>query len=227
VSPALQPVFESVTPGSEETPYLVPLALLYSSAQALLATFAVANLGLGLAQARRYLDQAGTVLIALVAGLAVVLASAARVVAVSRLPFDEIPMTPTVAVYLASAIILGVLSIAAWGYLAATSARGARADEEPGIGWVIGTFGAWLILSAFVIGSVANLAEPTPETQGLFTGLSQTISVVYALGYLSLLGSLLAGLPTLEPVVDDDGVEGAFAESVDDVAEDAAPAQTD
>ena len=37
VGPALQPTFEQITPGSEETPYLVPLALLYSSVQGLLA----------------------------------------------------------------------------------------------------------------------------------------------------------------------------------------------
>jgi hypothetical protein len=207
LSPTLQPLFEQVTPGSDETPYLVPLALLYSTAQALLATFAVANIGLGLAQARRYLDRSWTRLVVAVAGLVAVLTAAARVVTISRLPFDEIPMTPTVAVYLASAIVLGILSIAAWGYLAATVARGARAGEEPGAGWIIGAIGAWLILSAFALSAVASLAEPTPETQDLFTSLGQGIAVIHTLGYLGLLGGLLFGLPSLESLEDDDAEE--------------------
>jgi len=199
LSPALQGFFESVTPGSEETPSLVPLALFYTATQGLVATFAVANIGLGLAQARHYLDRRGTLLIVLVAGAAVMAGAAARVTAVVQLPFDEIPMTPTVAVYLASAIVLGVLTITAWGYLAATAARAARAGEEPRGGWLLATLGSWLILAAFVIGSVANLAEPTPETQGLFTGLAQAISVIYTLGFLGLVAGLLVGLPSLVP----------------------------
>jgi hypothetical protein len=210
LGPALQPVFESATPGSEETPYLIPLALLYSSAQGLLATFAVANVGLGLAQARRYLDRRGTLAIALVAGLVVVVASAARLITVSRLPFDEIPMTPTVAIYLSSAIVLGVLSVMAWGYLAATSTRGARAGEEPGRGWALGALGAWLILSAFAIAAVAALAEPTPETQDSFTALMQAISLIHTLGYLGLLGSLLVGLPSLDAL--DDDIDAGYGE---------------
>lgn len=218
LSPSLQPLFEQVTPGSDETPYLVPLALGYSTAQALLATFAVANIGLGLAQARRYLDGSWTRLIVAVAGLVAVVGAASRVITVSRLPFDQIPTTPTVAVYLASAIVLGVLSIVAWAYLAATVARGARAGEEPGAGWTVGAIGTWLILSAFGLGAVASLAEPTPETQNLFTNLSQGIAVVYTLGYLGLLGGLLLGMPSLEPIAEDeDEDEDEEGEEDDDV----------
>ncbi|MDO8484523.1 MAG: hypothetical protein Q7S35_06215 [Candidatus Limnocylindrales bacterium] len=212
LSPSLQPFFEQLTPGSEETPYLVPLALLYTSAEGLLAIFAVTNIGLGLAQARRYLDRSGTRLIVVVAALIVVLVAVERVVSVSQLPFDEIPMTPTVAVYLASAIVLGVLSIAAWGYLAATSVRGARAGEEPEAGWTIGAIGACLIVAAFGLSAAGSLARPSPETQDLFNSIGQGISVIYTLGYLGLLGGLLLGLPSLEPIEDDeeDDVVGAL-----------------
>lgn len=220
VGPALQPVFEQVTPGSEETPYLVPLALVYTSAQGLIATFAVANIGLGLAQARRYLDRPGTILIAIVAGIVVIAAAAARVITVSRLPFDQIPMTPTVAVYLASAIILGILSIAAWGYLAATAARGARAGEEPGSGWIAAAVGACAILAAFSAGAIANLVEPTPETQATFTTLIQTISLVYTVGYLALLGGVLLGVPSVEPLEDDEEEADEDVDITDDVATD-------
>lgn len=204
LSPTLQPLFEQVTPGSEETPYLVPLALVYTSVQGLLAIFAVANIGLGLAQARRYLDRSGMLVIAAVAGVVIVFVAATRVITVSQLPLDEIPMSPTVAGYLASVIVLGVLSIAAWGYLAATTARGARAGEDPAAGWIVGAAGAWLIVVAFVLSAAGNLAKPTPETQDLFTNLGYVISIIYTLGYLGLLGGLLLGMPSVEPLDDED-----------------------
>jgi hypothetical protein len=68
---------------------------------------------------------------------------------------------------------------------------------------------------------MANLAEPTPETQGLFTTLIQAISVVYTVGYLALLAALLTGLPSVEPIedededADEDGTEADWATGAD------------
>lgn len=198
LSTPLQPLFEQLTPGSEETPFLVPLALLYSAAAGLLGAFAIANVALGLGQARRYDDRSGTRLIRLAVVLIVVLVALARVLAVSRLPFDQIPMTATVIVYLASTVILGILSIAAWGYLAATSLTGARAGESPGSGWIVGAIGASLVVSAFTLSAVLGLARPSAEEQPFFTSLGQLTSGIFALGYLGLLGGLLLGMPSLD-----------------------------
>lgn len=204
----LQPIFEQVTPGSEETPYLVPLALIYSSAVALLSTYAIASIGLGLAQRRRFADRSGTWLIALVAVLFVLLMAAARVDGILKLPFDVIPMTPTVILYLASTVVLGILSVAAWAYLAAVTVRGARAGEEPESGWTIGALASLAIVVAFGVNAGLSFATATPETQALLTGLAQTTAVVFAIGYLGLIVGLLLGLPSLEaPVYEDDDEE--------------------
>lgn len=209
LGPPLQPLFEQVTPGSAETPYLVPLALVWTSGQGLLAAFAVANIGLGLAQVRRYLDRSGKLVISAVAGAVIVFVAAARIISVSELPFEEIPMTLTVAAYLASVIVLSGLSIGAWAYLGATTARGARAGEDPGAGWTAGAAGAWLVLVAFTVSAAGNLAQPTPETQELFTNLGYGISIIYTLGYLGLLGGLLLGMPSLEPLEADEDDDDA------------------
>lgn len=203
LSTPLQPVFEQLTPGSEETPFLVPLALLYGAAAGLLGTFAVANVGLGLGQARRYEDRSGTRPIGVAVALIVILVAVARVVAVIALPWDEIPMTPTVIVYIPSTVVLGVLSVAAWGYLAATSVRGARAGEEPKSGWTIGSIGSCLVVGAFALSAALSFATPTADSQPFFTSLSLLNAVTFALGYVGLLGGLLLGMPSLDELGDE------------------------
>ena len=62
-------------------------------------------------------------------------AEESRIVEVTRLPFDQIPMTPTLVAYIGTTAALGILAVVAWSYLAATVVRGVRAGEEPGAGW--------------------------------------------------------------------------------------------
>jgi hypothetical protein len=204
LNPPLQPVFEQLTPGSAETPYLVPLALIYNGLIGLLGSYAVANIALGLARARRYEDPPGAAIVTAIVVVAVSLVAAGGVIAVSQLPLDEIPMTPTVILYLVSTVILSTLFAASWAYLSAVTIRGARAGELPASGWTAAALGGGLIIAAYTMRAVLIVFTVTPETQPLFTSLDSALSVTVALGYVGLLIGFLLGLPSLDEV---DGVE--------------------
>lgn len=221
----LGPIFEQLTPGSAETPFLIPVAIGYDALASLVGTFGIANVALGLAQARRYEDRPGARVVAVGFAIVAVLIAASRIVEVTQLSFDQIPMTPTLVAYIGTTAALGILAVVAWSYLAATVVRGARAGEEPGSGWPVGALGAGLVVAAFLLVAalslIAALGRPTPDSQPLFMAMARATSGVYALGYLFLLGAFAAGLPSLDEVEveeevrgdegDDEGVVGQLA----------------
>jgi hypothetical protein len=216
LSRPLQPAFEQLTPGDEATPFLVPLALIYSAAVGLLGSFALANIGLGLARTRRYEDAAGSRIgTALMIG-AVVLVLVGNVVSVTQLRLDAIPMTPTVIAYLVSSVALSVIFAAALAYLAAVTIRGARAGERPESGWTLAAVGAGLIIAAYTTRSWLVNVTPTPESQSLFLSIGYVLTITTALGYMALLGGLLLGLPSLDEVDDEEGDEDAIDEDAID-----------
>ena len=204
LSPPLQPIFEQLTPGSEETPFLVPLALVYNAAIGILGSFAVANIGLGLATARRYEDAPGVQVLQMALVMAVSVVAVGGVLSVSQLPLDEIPMTPTVVLYLASTVILSVLFATAWAYVAAVTIRGARAGELPEHAWTTMAVGSGLIIAAYAIRSILFIFRPGPDTQPLLIALNAWLSIGVAAGYLGLLLGLFLGLPSLSGDEPDD-----------------------
>ena len=217
LNPPLQPIFEQLTPGSEETPYLVPLALIYDGAIGLLGSYALANIALGLARARRYEDPPGTRIVTALMVLAVSLVAVGGVVSVSQLPLDEIPRTLTVILYLVSTVLLSVAFAAAWAYLAAVTIRGARAGELPESGWLAAAVGSGLIILAYVVRStVLFTATPTPDTQALFSALGYALTITVALGYLGLLVGLFLGLPSLDDDEEDLDEDDLDEEDLDD-----------
>ena len=216
LNPPLQPIFEQLTPGSEETPFLVPLALVYNAAIGLLGSYAVANIALGLSRARRYEDPPGAAIVTAMMVVAVSLVAVGGVVAVSQLPLDQIPMTPTVILYLASTVLLSTLFAAAWAYLAAVTIRGTRAGELPASGWTAAALGGGLIIAAYTARAVLVVFTVTRETQPVFTSLGSALSVTVALGYVGLLTGLILGLPSLDVVDDDVGDDDADADGFDD-----------
>jgi hypothetical protein len=188
----------------------------YNAAIGLLGSYAVANIALGLARARRYEDPPGAAIVTAMMVVAVSLVAVGGVVAVSQLPLDQIPMTPTVVLYLVSTVFLSTLFAAAWAYLAAVTIRGARAGELPASGWTAAALGGGLIIVAYTARAVLVVFTVTPETQPLFTSLDSALSVTVALGYLGLLSGLILGLPSLDVVDDEVEDEGFDDERVDD-----------
>jgi hypothetical protein len=190
----LGPVFEQLTPADAETIFLVPLDLVFKLVVGIMGLYGLASVALGLSQARRYADRSGTSLIVGVLGLLAVLGALALVVLLAQHPVAQ-SVTPIVILYYAVTAGVYLLSTAAWWYLAATLARGARAGDEPRAGWSIGAAGAALVLVGRALAIVINLARPTPESQPVYTNLLLIVAVISALGYLGLLGGFALGMP--------------------------------
>jgi hypothetical protein len=211
----LQPVFESLTPASDELPFLVPLAATYSTLIGLVSAFGLAYIALGLSQARRYEDVSG-VLVALFVPVATVLATIAGILAVSRLDLGDTPMSPPLAIYLGSSVVLGILRVAVWAYLAAVVTRGWRAGEGPSSGWLLGVLAAGLVLFALALVNLNGLLEVQDDT--FVTIYGYVVAASYAIGHLCLLLAFAVGLPELDLLEDDEeALDAADAADVDEV----------
>ena len=199
----LAPSFEAVTPTSADVPF-VALAELYNG-----LTLAVAALGLGfiargLSLARQFEDRTGA-WIDWVVPVATAFATVFGVVGATRLELGAtVPLI--VSVYIGSSVVLGILRVATWAYVLASALRGAFAGEEPSIGWRLAAVGAGIVLFALVLVNLVGLVT-VPEAW-IIDLYQWTVVVAYALGHLCLLVAFTLGLPSLDPV-DDDDVEDA------------------
>lgn len=206
----LEPVFEFLTPADPSVTFLVPAALVYQVAINLLNAVAVAAMALGLLRARRYEDRGRSWPVSAILAALVVVVAVTGIVSVSRLPAEQLPLTPTVVAYIVSTVVLNVLSAGAFGYLAATLTAGARAGEEPSLGWRAGAVGSWFVIGSLAALGVAGLVEAAPDTQALMNDVVLAIEAVFSLGFIGLLAGFTLGLPALDS---DDAAEAA-----DDVA---------
>ena len=194
---SLQDWFNELTPASRELSWLVPLALLYAAFVTLVGLFGVLYMGFGLSKARHYLYSRGARTAGLVILFVAAVVAAARIWSVSQLDLSGVPMTPDVITYIASTVILGVLTILAWAYLAMTVTRCAMSGEEPVAGWSVAAIGTCLIAATFAIGAWSSVVQTTNESvQTVIFWLS---TIMYSLGFLGLLGGFALGIPSLEP----------------------------
>ena len=191
----LQGLFETITPASEELPGLVPLAAIYDGLIGLVGAIGLLYVAIGLVAARTIEDRSAP-LIAVVVPTAAVLATILGVASVARIDLEGIAMSPTLAVYLGSTVVLSILPVVAWAYLATVGMRGWRAGEEPIAGWRLIAVAAVLVLVALALVNVGGLLEVLDET--LFRAYSLSIAVAYGLGHVCLLAAFLVGLPDLD-----------------------------
>ncbi len=201
----LQPFFAWLTPGDQGVTFLVPSALAYQVGINLLNASAVAAIALGLTRARRFEDRSRSWPVAAVLVVPVVLVAVTGIVSISRLPAEQLPMTATVVAYIVSTVVLNVLSATAFGYLAAATTAGARAGEDPSLGWLFGAVGSWLVIGSLAALGMAGLAEATPANVGLLDGIVQVIEAVFSIGFVGLLLAFVLGLPALDPAGNEHG----------------------
>jgi hypothetical protein len=202
----LQGFFESVTPPSEDVPSLVPLAALYNGLISLVAAFGLAYIAVGLSQARRYEDRSGS-LTTLFVPVAAVFATVVGVLAVSRLQLGDTAMSPTLAIYLAASVVLGILRIVAWAYLATVATRGWLAGEDPTGGWGLGALGGGLVILALALVNLDGVLDIGEAT--FLTVYGYVIVLAYAFGHVGVLAAFAVGLPAL------DGSEDEFADDAE------------
>jgi len=207
----LQPFFESLTPASEELPFLVPLAAAFSVLIGLVSAFGLAYIGLGLTQARRY-EGGSSAAISLIVPVAAVLATIAGILSVARLDLGSTPMSPPLAIYLASSVFLGILRVTVWAYLTAVATRGSMAGEEPRAGWQLVVVGGAFVLVALALVNVSGLLDLVDDA--LVTAYGYAVSASYSLGHLALLAAFAIGLPSLDPLEDEE--DDDFDDDFDD-----------
>lgn len=197
----LQPIFGAVTPPTPDLPNFVALAAAYNGFTLLLAACGLALIARGLSLARQYEDAPGKA-IGLLVPVATIFATVVGILAASRLTLPD-PMPSVYLVYLAANIILAILRVAAWAYLATSALTGWRAGEEPRAGWRLAAVAGLVVIFALVLVNLPGVFDLQDQTLVQIYGW--IIVIAYSGGHLLLLGAFGVGLPSLdEPDEDED-----------------------
>ena len=194
LSEPLQGFFETLTPPSAELPFLVPMAAVYNGLISVVAAFGLAYMAVGLSQARRFEDRRRSVTILFVP-VAAVFGTVVGVLTVSGLDLGDLQMSPTLGIYLGTSVVLGVVRIVAWAYLATAATRGWLASEDPAKGWGLGAVGAGFVVFALVLVNLNGLLAIQDAT--FATVYRYLIVIAYAFGHIGLLLAFALGLPAL------------------------------
>jgi hypothetical protein len=212
----LAPYFEASTPGSEEVPFIA-MAVVYDGLTLLLAAVALGFIARGLSLARWYEDRTGPWIDWLVP-LATAFATVIGIVVATRQDFGG-PVPASVSMYLGSSVVLGILRVAAWAYLFASALRGVVAGEDPRAGWQLAALASAMVLLTLALINIVPLV-PVPE-DWVISLYQWTTTIANALGHLLLLLAFTIGLPSLDPVDDDDLDDAGYDEDNDDGFEEA------
>jgi hypothetical protein len=193
----LEDIFATLTPPDADLPFLVPSATVFNVFLSLVTAFGVGYLAVGLANARQNEDVGrwvGAVTAALVP-VATVFATIVGIVAVAQIDLGDTPMSPTLFLYLATSVVLGIIRMAVWAYLLAVATRGAAALEGPRLGWGLAAVAAGLVIVALALvnlGGVISLADPSVNSV-----YGYAIVLAYGLGHIALFAAFAIGLPAL------------------------------
>jgi hypothetical protein len=218
----LQPVFETLSPPSDDVPFLVPLAAIFGGLTLLIGVIGLALAGRGLSNARRYED-GGPALTAPLVAVATIFATVVGIIAATRLSIPDGPIPASYLIYLVSTIILGILRVAVWTYLLTTTLGGWLAREEPRGGWVIATLGATAVLAALVLVNLAGVLDIQDAT--FVTAYGWLITILYAFGHLDLLLAFAIGLPKVDRFQDDEDEDDGDEDDEDEDEDDDDPGE--
>ena len=139
---------------------------------------------------------------------------------------------PWVIVEIVSSLLVGVIGLLAWAYLAATSWTGSASGERPPRAWQFAAWGAGLLVLKLLLTSVwywvLTINPPTDSTNELLFWPYRVIGYITALGYVLLLVAFALGLPGIDELATDEAAEApgpAPAEPAGAEPADAEPAE--
>lgn len=207
----LQVVFETITPPSADLPTFVPLAEIYNGLTSLLAAGALGLMARGLSLARRAEDTSGR-WIEFIVPVATVFATIVGILAVSNLVLPD-PLSPVYVAFLGASVALGILRVAAWGYLATSALRGWLAGDQPKWSWGMASAAGAVVIVALVVVNLRDVFDVQDPT--LVQVFGWVITIAYAVGHLCLLAAFATGLPAPDDL-DDPAARGDRGEPVFD-----------
>lgn len=196
---SLQATFTGLTPAPEALEWFVPSALVYTSFVSLIGLFGLLYIGLGLAKARNYAFTRNAVIAGWVILVTAIVAIAGRIWTLTGVDLADPTLTTDVWVYVGSIIVIGILTILAWSYVARVLTRCALSGEEPEMAWYIAAAGTCLIVATFAIVAWSTFVAVSSES--LSSVLVYVRQTMYAIGHVALLIGFVLGLPSLERVV--------------------------
>jgi len=194
ISPGLSGWFVSLIPPPDGMPFLSPLDVGFSVVVGLLGAMAPFAAGRGLSTARAYEDAPRVRRWWLIVVALTLVAGVTNVLLLVNLSLD-IPPDAVVAYFWLTvlSVVLSLLSVFGWAYLAGVALVGWRSGEAPGRGWLLASLAACLILLGLAVSGV--FAAIGVFTTPLPPELSIGILAAFALAYVLLGLAFLVGLP--------------------------------
>ena len=186
--------FDSVIPPDPTNTLPSPLNVTYNVMVGLLGALAPAVTARGLLAARAYEDSRHARRWWLIVALLTLIAGVTNILLLVNLSID-IP-NDTVVIYFwltVLTVVVSLISVFGWAYLAGITLVGWRSYEEPGAGWGLGALASGVVLAGLAAsGTVAAIRVFGPS---LSDQLSLTFLGAFALGYLLLIVAFFARLP--------------------------------
>jgi len=193
-SPGVTAWLDTIIPPDPTSLLPSPLNVSFTVIVGLLGALAPAVTGRGLLAARAYEDSRRSRVWWLIVALLTLIAGVTNILLLINLSLD-IP-NDTVVIYFwltVLTVVVSLINVFGWAYLAGVALVGWRSYEEPGTGWGIGALGSGVVLAGLaasgVVAAISVFGPKLPDQSSLaFLG-------AFALGYLLLIVAFFAGLP--------------------------------
>ncbi len=192
ISPGLSDWFASVIPPPEDLPLVAPLGVGYSVVVGFLSAMAPFLVARGLLAARNYEDAPRSRRWWLIVAVLTLITGVTSVLTLVNISLD-IPPDAVMTYYWLTVlnVVLTLVGLFAWAYLAGTALIGWRASEDPGRGWGLAALGGCFVLLGLAMSGIITAINIFAEA---------TLPNELALGHLHGVRARLPGPARRVPV---------------------------